>query len=160
MTHRLLIDLESGAELSLPDKRAKSGHSRTAAGQNPAKPDRIRTESGQNATMLYGTASFSKECKGAFFPQFSTYRPRPLGKSTIASGRVKTLKNPKKMRVTRERSRTEPQFHSSWWFAGWRSSYGETAPICFPEFCSCMARHLSRLRGAVQDIEFGCGNNL
>src|SRR5208337_1856852 len=134
---------------------AKSGEqpdrNRTESGQNQVEPDRIRTESGQNATMLYVIPSCSKECQGAVFSQFSTYRPCPLGKSMIASRGIKTPKNRETMPPSRQRSRTKQQFHSTWWFAGWPSRRGNATVIHFVEFCCYRARRVSLQPSAVQE---------
>ena len=116
---------------------------RPESGQNRRKPDSFRTESGQNATTLQVISSYSEECKGALFSQFSACTPHPLGESALTSRGIKTPKNRKKMPLGRERRRTKTQFHSTWWFAGWPSSRGKMALIHFAEFCSCMAKGLS-----------------
>src|SRR5271165_3970143 len=112
-------------------------------GQNPdrirPRPDSFRTESGQNATMLSGNHNNSKECQGALFSQFSTCHRRLLDELIFTSGWVKARRKREKRPLVRERSRTESRFHSTWWFAGWPSGRGKTAPIHFTEFSSCTA---------------------
>ena len=126
---------------------AKGGHNRT----KPDKTGQNRAESGQNATILYGISSYTKECQGALFSQIPSCHTLPLTWFISRRRGIKNSEKPEKMSLVRQRRRTNSQFHSTWWFAGWPLRIGKTGLVHFSNLSSYTAiiRHSSSSPAAI-----------